>query len=212
MSDKFDFDVDVAQLADVDPDALAALRVGQRLTIARHGEDGNLLLCNELGIKLAPLSQAQTAARCLQSKVIVRAIKRDTTSGTIQRLQARLYRTEDAGVVGNSTGRYIAALEHAASEGNAQVASVSEEENDYRLRRVQYQALADSEQLRAMLANPHLQVVLAKIDNATDREQVLAAQLETPDFQDFVSQVLKSLDPERVPATAATVAAVAMAT
>ncbi|GLI64453.1 hypothetical protein VaNZ11_007725 [Volvox africanus] len=139
-------------------------------------------------------------------------------SGAIQRLQARIYRTEDAGVVENSTGRavaiaaHIAALEHAASAGNAQVVSVSEEENDYKLGRVQYQALADSEQLRAMLANPHLQVVLAKIDNATDREQMLAAQLENPDFQDFVSQVLKSLDPERVPATAATVAAVAMAT
>ncbi|GIL90605.1 hypothetical protein Vretimale_15707 [Volvox reticuliferus] len=211
MSDKLDIDIDVAHLTDADPDALAALRVGQRLTIARHSEDGVLLLCNELGVRLAPLSETQLMANCLQSKAIVRAIKRDITSGAIQQLQARIYRVEDAGrpLAGVAP---ITAAEDAAPAGNAQVVSASEDHNDYKLRKAQYQALADSEQLRAMLANPHLQLVLAQIDDATDRERALAAQLETPDFQDFVSQVLKSLDPERVPATAATVAAVAMAT
>ncbi|KAG2427252.1 hypothetical protein HXX76_012448 [Chlamydomonas incerta] len=84
------------------------------------------------------------------------------------------------------------------------------DEAEYKLRREQYLALAGNPELCQLLADPRLQGVLGRVDGAADREKALAAQLETPDFQGFVSQVLMSLDPDRVPATAATAAAVEM--
>ncbi|GLC72033.1 hypothetical protein PLESTF_001197000 [Pleodorina starrii] len=220
MSDKLDVDVDVLQLANVEAEVLATLRVGQKLTLACKGEDDAIFLCTEAGVHLAPLSGNQQAARFPNPKVIIRAIKREVVSGALQKLQIRIYGSDGAGTGGADGLGAQAALgpgsaaagAPAAAAGDAQASGAAEDEQDYKLRRAQYQALADSPELRTMLADPHLQSVLAKIDSAPDRERALQTQLETPSFQGFVSQVLMNLDPEGVPATTATAAAVAMAT
>ncbi|EFJ45498.1 hypothetical protein VOLCADRAFT_105953 [Volvox carteri f. nagariensis] len=201
MSDKLDLDLDVAHLVNVESEVLTALRVGQRLKVSRLDEGEALFLCTEAGVKLAPLPGAFLAASCVNAKVIIRAIKREAAAGAIHKFQVRMYRGEDAGVLEDGCGSVAAgagagtARMGEAASGDAQAGSTADDEQDYKLRRSQYQALADNEELRNMLADPHLRDLLTRIDTAPDRERVLM-----------------SLDPTKVPATAATAAAVAMAT
>lgn len=83
-------------MAGVDGAVLAALKVGQRLHIARGDGQEGLHFQTEAGVQLAPLSDPSVAARFPHSKVIVRALKREAGTGNIQQLQVRVYRSDDA--------------------------------------------------------------------------------------------------------------------
>ncbi|GFR51343.1 hypothetical protein Agub_g13766, partial [Astrephomene gubernaculifera] len=216
MTDKADIALDVTTLCNVDPAVLSGLRVGQRLFLSTQGEQTVPSFCTEAGVQLAPLSDPNMAVRFPNPKVIIRAIKRDAGSGAIQSLQVRLYRADDAGpsapgpstaAAASSAGTVAAPIADDAGDG-----ALADEECEYKLRKAQYQALAEDAELQKTLADSRLQEALRHIDSAPDREKALKVQLENPGFQGFVSQILSCLDPDRVPATAATVAAVAMAT
>ncbi|PNH01719.1 hypothetical protein TSOC_012369 [Tetrabaena socialis] len=220
MGDKADVTVDTAALGAVDAEVLAALRVGQRLVVSHQEGEEAAHFSTEAGVHLAPLADPNLAARFPHPKVIVRAIKREAGSGAIQLLQLRLYRADAAaggGRPGGGGGACSAAPAASTQAGGAASGASGAAEGsavgddcEYKLRRQQYQALAESSELRSLLADPRLQDVLSRVDGAGEREKALALQLENPDFQPFVTQVLMSLDPGRVPATAATAAAVAM--
>lgn len=98
MADKIDVNIDVASFAEVDPSVLQGLRVGQRLTLTSHGDEVAPSFATEAGVRLAPLPDTNVANRFLPNpKVIVRAIKRETGSGSVQQLQVRIYRDDGAG-------------------------------------------------------------------------------------------------------------------
>ncbi|KAG2429195.1 hypothetical protein HYH02_014128 [Chlamydomonas schloesseri] len=258
MSDKADLNLDVAAVSGVDGAVLASLKVGQRLHLVKGDGHESFYFQTEAGVQLAPLGDPGVAARFPLSKVIVRALKREAGTGTIQQLQVRVYRSDEApgsnsaaGASTSAPGATAAAAHQpgvpataaggGGGAGSANAALPSEagpsaagaagggggggggggdgstgdgiaaaDEAEYKLRREQYLALAGNPELRQLLSDPRLQGVLGRIDGAADREKALAAQLESPDFQGFVSQVLMSLGPDRVPATAATAAAVEM--
>ncbi|KAG2498523.1 hypothetical protein HYH03_003774 [Edaphochlamys debaryana] len=210
--EKADLNLDVAALAEVDAGVLSALRVGQRLLLQHQEGQPGPSFYSESGVLLAPLADQQVAARFPHARVIVRAIKREPGSGAIQHLQVRVYRADDTASGPPSTAPGPSAPTSAPAGAGAGGDGAGADEAEYQLRRAQYEAMADSAELRTVLADPRLQGVLSRIDGAPNREQALAAQLENPDFQEFVSKVLVCLDPNRVPATAATAAAVAMAT
>ncbi len=108
MSDKLDLDIDVTQLAFAPLEILAALRVGQRLSITLEGEEEHSAgLCTESGVRLAPLPEPQVAARFPNPTVIIRAIKREAQKGAIQKFQVRLYRADATGWCETRRGRVI---------------------------------------------------------------------------------------------------------
>ncbi len=103
MGDKADYNINVEALAAVNAGVLAALRVGQRLKLQPSESESPPKICSEEDLELAPLADPKLAARFYNPKVIVKSIKRDPASGSIQQLQVRLYRNSDAG--GQGWGR-----------------------------------------------------------------------------------------------------------
>lgn len=72
-----------------------------------------------------------------------------------------------------------------------------EDEQGWRLQRSQFEAIAASDEIRGMLKDPELQLLIRNIDRSSDVQKDLNIAMEGELFREFRDKILAILNPEQ---------------
>ncbi|XP_034290484.1 zinc finger HIT domain-containing protein 3 [Pantherophis guttatus] len=73
---------------------------------------------------------------------------------------------------------------------------LTEDDEDDRVPLQKLQLLKDSEELQAILSNPHLRTLLLTIDQAKDKSALMKKYMQEPVFVEFADCCLRTVEPE----------------
>ncbi|XP_066563402.1 zinc finger HIT domain-containing protein 3 [Amia ocellicauda] len=73
---------------------------------------------------------------------------------------------------------------------------LNEDEQSDRVPLQQLKLLGDSEELKALLCNPHLRQLLLSVDKAGNKDDIMKAAMQEPLFVEFADHCLKITEPE----------------
>eukprot|EP00887_Chlorella_sp_A99_P000425 scaffold17.g425.t1 len=166
--------VDVV-LHDLQAEAAASINAGE--AVALSSGDGECVACSTADGRLLGTVPAEQAAQ----------LRRGSFSGSVRTVR----RQQSGGAVAAVEVRFAAV--DAAAQARVQQAQHRQEEDEvdegsWRLTNEQLEALAADEEVRWMLRDERLQVVVRDTDGAADRERALIRALQAPNFNEFADK------------------------